>query len=138
MDVEKLKEKDDKPQEREVGLTKKFYTFPISVDSCGKTLAGSFTNRILTNNERMSRDVKAAQMRMGQPFECFSEEARYRQEITAHLIVSLDGDRPDWAEDLGAIEDLNVLIAIYEEVDKHETTFRKPGKDQKSGSGQAG
>lgn len=135
MDVEKLKEQEQakENQAEQNGLNKRFYTFNIEYKGCGQTLRGAFTNKILTNNEKARRDVIAARMREGLPVESFDAEARFRQQWLSHLIVSLT-ERPDWAKDLGEIDDLDLIGLIYEEVLKHEDNFRGSGKDKKSGS----
>lgn len=128
MEADKLRdpEKTEKPDN---GINKKHYTFDVEVEFHGEKLCGTFTNKILTNNERAEADLIAARMRGGLPFESFSPTARDRQEMIGHLVVSLDEERPDWAKKIGEIEDLNVIAAIYEEVVKHEANFRKPRKD---------
>jgi hypothetical protein len=137
MDVDRLKEKAE-DDGRGASLTNREYTFFVKVESCGEVFKGTFTNRILNNNEKAQRDVIAARMRQGLPWESFSPDARLRQDALSHLLVSLDKERPDWAENLGEIDDLAVVMAIYEEVMKHEDTFRGPRKNQESGAGQPG
>ena len=128
MDVDKLREV-DQAKKPDNGIDKKHYTFPIEVEFHGEKLKGSFSNHILTNNERAEVDVIAARMRGGLPWESFSPTARDRQQMIAHLIVSLSDERPAWAKEIGEIEDLNVIGAIYQEVIKHENNFREPRKD---------
>jgi hypothetical protein len=129
MDVDKLKDPDREADKPKNGLNEKRYTFSVSVEFHGEKLEGTFTNKILTQGDRADMDLVAARMRAGQPFESFSPDARLRQQMISHLVISLEEDRPDWAKEISDIVDLNVIGAIYEEVGKHEENFRKPRKD---------
>lgn len=129
MDVEKKVPEQDQGKKEERGLDKKKYAFTIDYKGCGRSIvAAPFVNKILTSNEKIERDIHEARLRGGMAFESFSPDAKLRQQMIAHLVQSLV-ERPDWAKSLGDIEDINLIMKIYEEVMKHEDTFRESGKD---------
>jgi hypothetical protein len=102
----------------------------------GRVYEGTFTNHVLTNTQRAQVSVVGARMRQGMPFESLDPVANMWIERMAHMAISLPQDeRPEWAEDLGALYDDDVVNALYKEVSSHEDTFFGRGKDKEEGAG---
>jgi|2_EtaG_2_1085320.scaffolds.fasta_scaffold60753_3 hypothetical protein len=101
----------------------------------GRVYEGTFTNHVLTNTQRLDVAVAAARMRQGMPAESLDLMANIWLEKMAHMAISLPQDeRPEWAQDLGALYDDTLITALYKEVLGHEATFHGRGEDQKEGA----
>jgi len=132
MDIDKLAaEQSPEPTEGNSRYNE-VWTFHIEHEHAGEKLVGSFKNRIINNNDRLKIGNTAARMREGVPYESIDPATREFQQALAHLIVSLDAERPVWAKTLGSLKDDNVIWAIYTEVVSHEATFRGPRPDPKA------
>ena len=115
--------------------TKPEYTFHLCYEtSGGRVYEGTFTNHILTNTQRAQVSVVAARLRQGMPYEAFDPITNMWIDQMSHLAVSLPlDDRPEWARDLGALYDDDVVGAIFREVSSHEDTFHGRSEDQEEG-----
>lgn len=103
----------------------KEYTFEFKwTDGRGKVWQGTFRNRILSMRERSMAGIMRARLAGGQPYESLDILTREINLMVAHMTFSLaEDDRPEWAKDLNAIDDVRLLQALYDEVLKHENTF---------------
>lgn len=102
------------------------YTFNFDwVDGRGKHWTGKFTNHILTIREQQLVGQLAARLRGGLPHDAMDAYTNELNLMLSHLTVSLaTEDRPDWAKNLEDIENVELLQALYAEVDSHQRTFR--------------
>ena len=102
---------------------KEKYTFAFRwVDGRGKVWEGEFTNKVLTIGERQQAGTLRAMLGRGVgpgQLDDFTNELNL---IISHLTYSLV-QKPEWAEDLTALQNPRVLQALYEEVLGHEATF---------------
>ena len=111
----------------------KSYTFQLDYeDARGKKWAGQFTNKILNIHERQKVGTMRAMLSGGQPFDSLDELTSELNLMVAHLAFSLT-EKPKWAANLRALEDYQLLQAIYEEVNSHESYFLGWGPHQKQG-----
>lgn len=117
--------------------TKPEYIFHVRHESGGgRVYEGTFTNHILTNTQRAHVAVVAARMRQGMPHESMDPMVNLWLDKLAHMAVSMpQAERPEWAKDLGALYDDDVVNAIYEEVAQHEDTFFGRVQDQAGSTG---
>lgn len=101
----------------------KQYTFPIEYrDGRGKVWKGEFTSKILTIHERSQSGSLRAMLGAGQPSNSFDSMTSELNYMVSHMTYSLI-EKPDWAENLRALEDPGIIQAIFEEVDSHESFF---------------
>ena len=124
--VEEPEEKPEKPDEKL--KMEKEYTFDFDwTNPRGKRYKGKFTNRILTIGERQDVGLARARLTGGLPIDSFDAVTREINLIIAHLTFSLV-KRPEWAQDLAQLHEVNLLQEIYMEVASHEAIFsgRKP------------
>lgn len=92
-------------------------------DESGRSWRGSFVNRILTIREKRQVAVLEATFAGGLPFQSISPYQRGLNHACAHMAISLT-ERPKWAEDLSAIHEDRVIMALWEVVQSHEEGFR--------------
>jgi len=105
------------------------YTFVISwKDGRGKLWKGTFTNRVLSIRDRQTVGLMRARMAVGVALDSLDSLTSEINLMIAHLSVSLI-KRPDWASDLGALDEVRLLQEIYMEVLNHEATFFGYGKN---------
>jgi hypothetical protein len=107
------------------------YTFDIDiVDGAGKHLKGTFTNKILSIEERMNVGLSVARMTGGIPYISLDEESAGLIETVAQLNACLKKPWPPWFVLYGddALKSTRALYAIFAEVAAHEATFRGPSK----------
>jgi len=104
----------------------KVYTFEFRwTDGRGKKWTGTFTNHILNIREQEMVGQMAARLRGGLSYDAMDAYTNELNLMLAHLTFSLEmRDRPDWAKDLGEIDNVELLQALYAEVDLHQRTFR--------------
>jgi len=139
MDAEKLaQEVLEKKKLQEQQRRKKRYTFRIEYEGGEGKLVGTFTNQILTFNDRLQVGNLAARLRGGVSVASLDPDTLEISQMMAWLMVSIrkKDDRPDWAEDFGELYDPALLRAIYQEVQEHEAIFRRPRDDQGGGQGE--
>jgi hypothetical protein len=118
--------KDDPKLERE-------YTFEIThTDRRGGMKSGRFTNKILNLGERHKMGVLRARLANGVPLSHLDELTSELNFMTAHLQLSLI-EKPEWANDLFALDDITLLQKIFGEVADHEATFLGLGTDSTAG-----
>lgn len=127
--VSELEGQADKAEDENIDPREaKEYTFDFSyTDARGKTWAGKFTNRILTIRQRRQVKVMKAQLSGGLSVASLDADVWEMNEMIAHLSVSLAKPVPEWARDLEALFDEQIVIKLYEEVALHEATFH--GRD---------
>jgi len=101
----------------------KKYTFTLKwKDGSGKLWEGKFTNKILSIRDRQLVGVTRAKLQGGMPIESIDQLTEETNLIVAHLMFSLE-EAPEWAKDLTALDDIQLLQAIYAEVASHEAYF---------------
>lgn len=126
---------DEGAQESPVEKVGKIYSFTIEYEhDDGRKISGAFKNQILKTSDHISVGVLRARMTGGVPVEALDRVTAQLAEAIAHCTVSLI-ERPPWAKNLAAIEDPELVIRIYQEVDGHEARFR--GYQQDPGEGKA-
>ena len=112
-----------KPEEGPDPRGEKLYTFSIEyTDARGKEWKGQFTSKILSIHERSQVGATRAMLAGGQPTSSVDPLTAELNLCVAHMTWSLV-KRPDWAENLRALEDPALLQAIFAEVDSHESYF---------------
>lgn len=104
------------------------YTFDFDfVGKNGKRWEGRFTSVIPTIRTRQMIGALRAQMAGGLPPTALDDDTASINFVIAHLTFMLDEKEsgfPAWAKDLRAIEDPDVLYALWNtEVQPHEATF---------------
>lgn len=119
----KQPEKPDPRGERE-------YTFQFKwANGHGKTWEGKFTNKILSIRERQLAGLLRARLAGGMPVESLDELTGDINLMLSHMAYSLI-EKPKWAQDLTALEDVRLLTEIYMEVLDHEDYFLGYRTDQ--------
>jgi len=115
--------------------TKEEYTFQFKYSNGrGKTWRGEFTNRIISMQDRQIIASLQAQWQGAMPHAAIDPDLATFNFILAHLAVSLKlGKGTDWAKDLRALHDPDLIQALYEEVSLHEATFHGRIKAAKGG-----
>lgn len=104
--------------------TQKKYPFDFEwTDENGKVWKGHFVNQILDIRTRQLVGVQRARFALGMPVESLDELTLEINLMVAHLTLSLT-EKPVWAEDLLAMDDVRLLQEIYTEVLAHEARFR--------------
>jgi hypothetical protein len=91
-------------------------------DGKGKLWKGQFTNRVLSIRDRQTVGVIRARLGHNTPVAALDEMTQEMNLIIGHLSVSLI-ERPDWAKDLQALDDIALLQQLYLEVASHEAQF---------------
>ncbi|MFA4944440.1 MAG: hypothetical protein WC789_07040 [Lentisphaeria bacterium] len=91
-------------------------------DGRGRVWEGEFTNKVLPIRDRQRVGQLQARLAGGIPYEQLDPDTRGINRMIAHLTFSLK-KRPKWAEDLQALEDVQLLSELYVEVIDHESTF---------------
>jgi len=128
-EITESQEKEDKPDNSDDPRLQRKYTFKFKwADGRGKVWLGEFTNEILSIRQRQMAGVLRARMAAGVPFESMDDLSQEINLMIAHMTYSLV-EKPAWAEDLQAIDDVLLLQKLYEEVLGHEAIFlgyRKP------------
>lgn len=114
------------------------WPFPFRyVDGRGKVWSGDFRNKILDLGERRLVGIMRAQLAGGMPANALDPSTTELNYMLAHMTFSLE-ERPDWAKDLNALLDIDLLGAIFEEVASHEATFRGRGPAAAQGKAEGG
>lgn len=99
------------------------YTFDfVWKDGRGKKWEGTFQNQILSISDRQLVGIMRARMGSNAPVEALDALTRELNLMISHMSFSLI-ERPDWAKDLRALQDVRLLQALYTEVAEHEATF---------------
>jgi hypothetical protein len=126
---DKLQESDDSPMAQEQ------YTFELDYTSGnGRKYKGTFTNKILTPQDRIRVGQMQAALTGNTPWDALDPETQYFVGMVSQLQISLV-KKPDWFIMSGAkaMRDINVLNKVYTEVASHEAFFRKPGETEGPG-----
>jgi len=117
--VETAHEKPKRPDPREQNP----YVFAFKwTDGRGKLWEGEFENKILTLKERQQAGILRARLQSGLPVDSLDALTQEINLMIAHMSISLQ-DKPDWAEDLQAQTNIQLVQSLYEEVNGHEATF---------------
>lgn len=99
------------------------YTFDFDwTDGRGKVWKGKFVNKILTIGDKQSVGIMRARLADGLPVESIDPLTQEINLMVSHLAFSLK-QRPKWAEDLLALNNVALLQEIYLEVASHEAIF---------------
>jgi hypothetical protein len=110
------------------------YTFNLEFkDGRGKVWSGKFVNHILTIRDRQLVGMMKAKLTGGLPFESVDPLTAEINHMVTHMTQSLR-DRPDWAKNLLALTNYEILQAIYMEVDSHESHFHGRPTLEESGA----
>lgn len=105
------------------GKLEREYTWQFSwKDGRGRVWSGQFGNKVLSVRDRQMVGILRARLGAGVPVESLDGMTTEINLMIAHLTYSLT-ERPAWAKDLAALEDVRVLQEIYMEVADHEATF---------------
>ena len=118
--------------------SKKDYTFFFRYETKrGKVYEGQFTNHILTNDQKWAMEGIVSRVFDCVPLNTISPVARYIAHCAVHLDMSLDKERPKWAENLGNLTDEDVVTMLYREVTTHEDIFFGREEDQGKSEGES-
>lgn len=113
----------EEKQRLEDPKTKKQYTFQIDwKDGQGHRWKGEFTNKILSIRDRQLVGIMRARLANSLPAESLDMMTQEINLIVSHLAFSLV-EKPEWAEDLMALDHVELLQEIYMEVMAHEAGF---------------
>jgi hypothetical protein len=105
------------------GKLEREYTWQFSwTDGRGRTWSGQFRNKVLSVRDRQMVGILRARLAAGVPLEALDDMTAEVNLMIAHLTYSL-AERPAWAKDLAALDDVRLLQEIYLEVADHEATF---------------
>lgn len=106
-------------------MQEKKYPFAFDFTATnGKKYEGSFTSVIPDMKTRGSIGIYRSQLAGGMPFSSIDPVTSERFFVLAHLTFMLESATlPEWAKNLEAIDDPEVLFALWSEVQAHETTF---------------
>lgn len=91
-------------------------------DGRGKLWTGDFENHILTMGERQQVGIIRSRYQAGVPIESLDILTVEINLMVSHMMVSLKV-KPDWADDMRDLTNIQLLQAIYEEVASHESIF---------------
>lgn len=109
------------------------FTFNLDFkDGKGKPWGGKFVNKILSIRDRQLVGIMRARLTGGLPYESMDPLTAEINLMVTHLTQSLL-KRPEWAKDLLALTNYEILQAIFEEVDSHESHFHGRGPPAESG-----
>lgn len=112
------------------------WTFAFSfTDRRGKVWDGTFTNEILTNGQQSKVAVVRARLQGGLPAESIDPSIVDLNWAKAHLAYSLR-QCPEWAKNLEAIRDPDVIMKLWDRVSAHEARYFR--RDQAEGAGPSG
>lgn len=104
-------------------MRERVYTFRLDYKSHdGRVWQGAFTNKIPDVKTRSAIGVMRAQLGGGMPVSSLDEMTQEINAMVAHLTFSLTS-APEWAKDLRALDNTDVLYYLYAEVMAHEATF---------------
>lgn len=111
--------------EKRKKMREKRFTFAFDfTGKNGKTYDGTFTSVVPDMKTRSNIGILRAQLAGGMPFASLDPVTSERFFVLAHLTFMLDATAlPDWAKSLEALEDPDVIYALWSEVQAHEATF---------------
>lgn len=92
-------------------------------DSRGKLWVGDFENTILTLRHKSMVGVMRAKLAGGVPAEALDPVTAELNLMVSHLTFSLT-KVPDWAEDLMALDDQELVGQLFDKAMEHERFFR--------------
>lgn len=99
------------------------YSFELNFkDRRGKIWSGRFTNKILTIQEQFNVNYALSSLTGKVPIDSIQKDILITAQRISHLMISLI-EKPDWAKDLTQLKTIDVIDAIYQEVDSHEAIF---------------
>lgn len=106
-------------------------------DTRGKLWVGKFTNKVLSLRDRAMVGVMRAKMAGGLPADSLDPVTAEINLMVSHLAASLV-KAPDWAADLLALEDQELVGQLYDRAMEHEQFFRtgRPAQAPSQGGGQ--
>lgn len=110
------------------------YEFTLNfVDRRKKKWYGVFRTQILSIRQERTRGIFAAKMAGGVPFEALDPSTRGINYMLAHMALCLTA-KPAWAEKIEELVELDVLEAIYAEVQAHVAHYFRLVLDPEEGN----
>lgn len=101
------------------------YVFEIDMAfSDGERFKGSFTNKILTIEDKANVSLLMNRLANGIAFDLLDGEGQYLISVIAHLTYSLT-EKPKWF-DVTTMKHTPLINAVFKEVTAHEEFFRRP------------
>lgn len=114
------------------------YTFDFKHQTPdGFLYEGRFQNRVLTVGDRIKQGVLFSDLINNRPRDSVSNSAVQLAQAVSWMTYSISREmRPEWASDLGKVEDEDAVFALFAEVWSHQCTFlgRSHVAPQSSGS----
>ncbi len=133
-EVAEAQAKIDEPEQKKDPRDSVEFSFNLDFkEGRGKKWQGRFINRILTIHDRQMVGVMRARLTGGAAFASLDPLTAEINHIVTHLTQSLK-DRPSWAKNLLSLTNYEVIQAIYEEVDSHESHFHGRKTLEESGA----
>lgn len=126
--TEKEREEANDPETKKDERDKPLYTFPFKyVNRRGETFSGVFTNQILKIADKMNVAVMESQFNGGQPYESIETVQgmvnRGMAWMMFSLVKRLNQSPSGWADNLRALDDEDLVLALFQEVSAHEGYF---------------
>ncbi len=131
--IEKLAEDADAPPEKKRSpRDERTYSFPFKYTTArGVTYEATFTNHILDIGTKQRVSIMESQLNGGQPYDSIEPLTQTINRGIAWMAFSLrerTNQKPaKWADNLRALDDENIVLALFEEVSAHEGQFH--GRD---------
>ena len=122
----------DEPKNDDPKLRKEYHFDFEWTDGRGRLWKGHFANKILDIRNQQLVGVQRARFALGMPIESLDDLTVEINLMAAHMMISLE-EKPVWAEDLLALDDVRLLQELYMEVLAHEATFRGRGRTEEEG-----
>lgn len=116
----------DGPEKQHLGATGQpaRFTFDLDYqDRRGRRWRGTFQAHVLNVRERRESGILMADLLGGLSPAAVHGDVATMANVVSWLTLALDKPRPRWAEDLEALLDPQVVLAIYDEVASYEATF---------------
>jgi len=102
-------------------------------DARGKRWQGDFVNKILDFGDIQQVAVLRSRFSGGQPLTAFADSINILNQAVAHMTFSLK-TRPDWAKDLRKLNDMSLVMALWEKVNDHESFYFRLGATEEKSS----
>jgi hypothetical protein len=107
------------------GRLEREYTFDFAyTDLRGHVWKGTFTNRVMSVGDKAQHGIICAKRRQALPPDAVSATTYELIYTATWLEMSLQKPIPAWAEDPFSLTDDALLLALFEEVARHERIFR--------------
>lgn len=134
---------EEKSEERADPRDKPVYTFSFKyTNRRGKVYSATFTNHILNIQDQQAMGAYEATMTGGTPVEAIAEDIRALNRAISWMTFSLKKRAHQipkgWADNFRALDDRDLILAVFQEVDAHQGIFHGFGKDPIEGEEEAG